>query len=126
MTRQWCVPSHEGSVFMQRAAFRRANVKREPLGGQPSLLRLIFRGPFWAPLQIMPPNAQQRADGTPRNNMRLNSSRVHGCRPRQTSQCESQSTVAVAPSDSGSEHAVRVTSERSASRAKAASSRQGR
>ena len=38
MTRQWCVPSHEGSVLfgMSSVRCRRTDVKREPLVGQPS------------------------------------------------------------------------------------------
>ena len=38
MTRQWCVPSHEGSVLFGTSSVRcrRTDVKREPLVGQPS------------------------------------------------------------------------------------------
>ena len=54
MTRQWCVPSHEGSVLFGTSSVRcrRTDVKREPLVGQPSAPQLIFRGAFGT-LQIM-------------------------------------------------------------------------
>ena len=60
MTRQRCVPSHEGSVLFGTSSVCR----REPLVGRPSTAaRIDFSRTFLGTLQIMPPNAQQRAAG---------------------------------------------------------------
>ena len=66
MTRQWCVPSHEGSVLFVTSSVRcrRTDVKREPLVGQPSTAPQIdFFAQLLAPCKSCAKNAQQRADG---------------------------------------------------------------
>ena len=58
MTRQWCVPSHEGSVLFGTSSVRcrRTDVKREPLVGQPSTAPQIdFFADLFGTLQIMLP-----------------------------------------------------------------------